>query len=89
MNDQTTNIEPTREERIGLLAYEIWQREGCPDGKHEDHWHLACDIIDAEDQGTAPTAMPAWLSRSEEQAPIRTSKRHEKVVNHPSHRSAA
>jgi len=26
------------DERIRSRAYEIWEREGRPDGKHHDHW---------------------------------------------------
>jgi Protein of unknown function (DUF2934) len=28
---------PTHEE-IGALAYAHWQENGCPEGKHEEHW---------------------------------------------------
>lgn len=24
-------------------AYRIWQEEGCPPGRHEDHWRRACE----------------------------------------------
>ncbi len=29
---------PRHDERIRSRAYEIWEREGRPDGKHHDHW---------------------------------------------------
>jgi hypothetical protein len=32
---------PPREEKIKRRAYEIWERDGRPDGKHFDHWHEA------------------------------------------------
>lgn len=29
------------EEIIRRRAYHIWQREGCPDGRADDHWQMA------------------------------------------------
>jgi hypothetical protein len=42
-----------REEHIRRRAYEIWEREGRPDGRHLDHWHLAASQIEEEEGGTA------------------------------------
>jgi hypothetical protein len=28
-------------ERVRTRAYEIWEREGQPHGRHQDHWHQA------------------------------------------------
>ena len=39
----------TRDDRIRIRAYEIWQREGRPDGRHEHHWIAATREIDEED----------------------------------------
>jgi len=39
----------TRDERIRIRAYEIWQREGRPEGRHEHHWVAAKREIDEED----------------------------------------
>jgi hypothetical protein len=25
-------------EDIALLAYALWQEQGCPEGRHEEHW---------------------------------------------------
>jgi hypothetical protein len=43
-------------ERIRLRAYSIWEREGNPDNRHEDHWLQAegeilheLDILDGDD----------------------------------------
>lgn len=30
-----------RDEAVRRQAYEIWEREGRPDGQHESHWHRA------------------------------------------------
>ena len=37
------------EERVKQRAYEIWQREGCPEGREADHWALAKEEIAIED----------------------------------------
>lgn len=34
-------------------AYAIWEQEGRPEGRHEDHWHQAGGD-DAPEPGTAP-----------------------------------
>jgi len=47
------------EERIRRRAHEIWQREGQPEGRDQDHWEQACREIAAEaapDEAPTPTA---------------------------------
>jgi hypothetical protein len=34
-----------RQRRIEQRAYEIWEREGRPHGKHDEHWHRAAQEI--------------------------------------------
>lgn len=29
------------EDEIRVIAYRIWVEEGCPDGRHADHWFMA------------------------------------------------
>ncbi len=41
-----------REERIRRRAYEIWEREGHPEGRGEAHWAQACAEVDAEDKAS-------------------------------------
>ncbi|MBP2291346.1 DUF2934 domain-containing protein [Azospirillum rugosum] len=41
-----------REERIRRRAYQIWEREGHPEGRGEAHWAQACAEIDAEDKAS-------------------------------------
>ncbi|PWC43060.1 DUF2934 domain-containing protein [Azospirillum sp. TSO22-1] len=37
------------EDRIRDRAYAIWEREGCPDGRHEAHWEQARrELLDEE-----------------------------------------
>lgn len=69
MNDTNSPENPklNRDERISLLAYQIWEEEGRPDGRDEVHWYLACQMVDAED-GAETEPLPEWLNR-QEQAP--------------------
>ncbi|OYD81528.1 DUF2934 domain-containing protein [Azospirillum brasilense] len=51
-----------REDRIRHRAYEIWERDGRPEGRGQDHWAQACAEIEAEDRASAmaePVAMVA------------------------------
>ncbi len=38
-----------REDEIRLIAYSIWEEEGCPDGKDCEHW-MRAEAIWEEDQ---------------------------------------
>jgi hypothetical protein len=40
-----------RERRIEARAYDIWEREGRPEGRHHAHWDRAAREIDAADGG--------------------------------------
>jgi hypothetical protein len=42
-------------ERIARKAYELWEAEGRPEGRHDLHWEQAREIIALEDAGGAPT----------------------------------
>jgi len=37
------------EDRIRRRAHQIWEREGRPEGRHDDHWTLAKEEIAIED----------------------------------------
>jgi hypothetical protein len=49
--------ELTREERVRQIAHSLWEREGRPEGRAEEHWFAACRIVDAE------VPEPDWLQR--------------------------
>ncbi len=36
-----------REKRIRELAYAIWQQEGRPEGRAEEHWRMAETAVEA------------------------------------------
>ena len=46
-----------REERIRQRAYDLWQREGAPEGRDQDHWHEAAAQIDAEETRDSEVAI--------------------------------
>ncbi len=35
-----------REEKIRKAAYEIWKREGSPEGREQEHWDVATLEVD-------------------------------------------
>ena len=39
---------PELEQRIRTRAYEIWEREGRPDGREHEQWLAACREIEGE-----------------------------------------
>ncbi|MCM2130252.1 DUF2934 domain-containing protein [Larsenimonas rhizosphaerae] len=44
--------------RIRLLAYRIWESEGCPDGQSERHWQMASRLVAAERITDLPKEVP-------------------------------
>ena len=38
------------EEQIKALAYAIWEQEGCPEGKHEEHYLRAKQILEEREK---------------------------------------
>lgn len=37
-----------RRRRIEMLAHQIWEAEGRPDGQEQRHWHMAERLVEAE-----------------------------------------
>ena len=35
-------------EKIRVLAYELWERDGAPEGKDQDYWHAAVQLLSDE-----------------------------------------
>lgn len=46
----------SNEQRIRRRAHDIWEREGRPEGRQEDHWAQACREIATEEDGTSVAA---------------------------------
>ena len=79
---ETVTTEPSRDERVGLLAYHLWEEEGCPEGKADEHWLRACEMVDAEIAFAENQELPEWLDRHDKKPPA--------VETHkPQRRSAA
>lgn len=61
MTDTTSTGELAREDRIRMIAHDLWEQEGRPDGRAEIHWFKACEIVDTEGGD------PGWLKRRKEE----------------------
>ncbi|WP_102108095.1 DUF2934 domain-containing protein [Oceaniglobus roseus] len=42
-------MEDGNHERIAQRAHDIWEREGRPEGKHDEHWQRAANEVKAEE----------------------------------------
>ena len=47
-----------RDDRIRERAHAIWEREGRPEGKHDEHWRRAVEEIDRESAGPFADSAP-------------------------------
>lgn len=57
-----------RDELIRSRAYELWEAEGSPHGRHDEHWAQAAQEID-EAQDGVPTEQEAQPATKEVPAP--------------------
>lgn len=52
------------DEQVRLLAYSIWEKEGCPDGRDVEHYYLAQHMLEEKESAssssreTAPPPTP-------------------------------
>jgi Protein of unknown function (DUF2934) len=61
--------ENRRLERIRQRAYQLWQAEGCPEGRADVHWDQATELVAIEDNqrfATEPVPSPDDLGPSGE-----------------------
>ena len=56
---RTDKLTPEMEDRAREIAYLLWEEEGHPDGRHEDHWFRAVEIV------TAEALSPDYLKRQD------------------------
>ena len=42
-------------EKIRILAYELWERDGAPEGKDDDYWHAAVQLLSEEGEIEEPS----------------------------------
>jgi hypothetical protein len=43
-----------REQRIRARAYSMWEADGCPEGRADEYWHRAQELIEDEGQSAYP-----------------------------------
>ncbi|MBP1804634.1 DUF2934 domain-containing protein [Rubellimicrobium aerolatum] len=48
-----------RDDRVRERAHAIWESEGRPEGRHEEHWRRAVEEIDRDSAGPFADAAPA------------------------------
>jgi len=53
---QEAIAKPKPDEEIRQIAYQVWRDEGCPDGRHLDHWVKAESIWHARQEVVASPA---------------------------------
>ena len=49
---------PKRDEEVRQIAYELWQNEGCPVGRHAEHWLKAESIWRSRQEAPQPDQPP-------------------------------
>jgi Protein of unknown function (DUF2934) len=52
------------EDRKRALAYQMWEEEGRPEGKAEEHWDRACLLV-MELDSEVHAEKPGWLKRGD------------------------
>lgn len=64
-------------QRTALRAYQIWENEGCPEGRCDVHWREAEQQLRAERESAMPTASSGQdmgsndAARARDTAPMR------------------
>jgi Protein of unknown function (DUF2934) len=62
INSAETAVQ-SRESRVVALAYSMWEKAGQPKDRSDEHWYMACTIIDAQDSPAETAELPPWLNR--------------------------
>jgi hypothetical protein len=71
-------VKPKPDEEIRQIAYKLWQEEGCPDGRHLDHWFSAEAIWRVRQEAAQSDQQPrpkAKRTRKKTAPPARTKSR--------------
>jgi Protein of unknown function (DUF2934) len=72
------SADDTMEERIRTRAYYLWQSDGCPEGRDQEFWERARELIAIEDDpspGREPNPMTEAGGPPEPVEPRRRRKR--------------
>jgi hypothetical protein len=68
---RSRGMETGKEEQIRVRAYEIWEREGRPQGREYAHWEQARLEIEGNKTGTDATLQPGEAGEVREEAEMR------------------
>jgi len=44
-------------EKIRIIAYELWERDGAPEGRDDEYWHAAVKLL-SDEAGTRDAEDP-------------------------------
>lgn len=76
-----------REQRVRQRAHDIWQTEGCPEGRAKEHWARAeQEIADETVETTKPAAPP--VVEMKPAAPVKAKATKPAAARKPAARSA-
>ncbi len=50
----TEMVSPSSGEQVRKLAYELWEQDGCPEGRADEYWHRAVRELAQSDQTMTP-----------------------------------
>ncbi len=53
------------EGRVREIAYFLWLSEGCPEGRAEDHWMMACGMLSMSEPATGEREAEASPARDD------------------------
>ena len=51
---ESSDSSPNLEERIRHRAYLLWEAEGSPEGRQDEYWHRARELIEDESRSAYP-----------------------------------
>ena len=43
------------QEKIRIVAHQLWERDGSPEGKADDYWHAAVELLSDEGEIEEPS----------------------------------
>jgi len=63
-----------REEEIRVIAYQLWEAEGFPNGREEEHWHKAVVIWEERNAANSAGTKKAPAKKSSKSSAKKTDK---------------
>ena len=57
-NSETNHAQSVSQDAIAQRAYEIWERDGRPEGRAAEHWFRAASELKAQTRGTERQGTP-------------------------------